>query len=249
MGKLLLRLFLPLPLILTVAVTEAKAQPGGIGIGIGIGTGFPGFGPGYGYGGYGGYGYGPYWGPGFGRFGYPGWYPGVFPGQMYGNYSNGLSMYGPPVPTYKPIPGMFGGGDSRFFPPPPAYRPWGYNFAYLPISKPVPVMSPVPFAGPAPLPPAIGEAEVIPSALTVLTDTAPLEMEIYVPKDDAQVFIDGQETTSAGSVRMFKSPPLGATDSHTYEVKAVWMTTEGKVSHTKKVTVRTGERVRVAFRE
>ena len=55
-----------------------------------------------------GYGAGPYWG--------------VMPFYYDGFYGNGLSMYGPPVPTGKPIPGVFGGGDSRFFDPiPPAY--------------------------------------------------------------------------------------------------------------------------------
>jgi uncharacterized protein (TIGR03000 family) len=242
-GKLLLRLFLPLPLMLTMAATEAKAQYGGLGLGIGVGSGFPGFGPGYGY--------GPYWGPGW----FPGFYPGVFPGQMYGNYSNGMSMYGPPVPTYKPVPGMFGGGDSQFFPPPPAYRPGFYNFAYLPIHKPAPPLSPVltavPTTAPETLPPGIIAPEILPPPAvvpSVLTETIPLEIEIRMPDEYAQLFIDGEPTIAAGAVRTFKSPPFEATESHTYELKAVWTTSEGKITQTKKVTGRAGERLKVAFK-
>ncbi len=236
MGKLLFRLLLPLPVLLTLAAPEAKAQRPGVGFGVGIGYGFPGFGPGYGYGP--GLGYGP----GFG-YGYPGFYPGVFPLQQYGNYGNGLSMYGPPVPTYKPVPGMFGGADSTFFPPPPAYRPGFYNFAYIPLNQPAPILSP------APLPVAVAGAEELPPPLEVLTKTAPLEVEVHMPAADAQLFIDGQVSATTGAVRLFKSPPLNATDSHTYEVKAVWVTAEGKVSHTKKVTGRAGEKVKVEFTE
>ena len=247
MRQLVKWILLPLMLML-VSGKESRAQSGGVGIGIGVGTGFPGFGPGYGY--------GPYWGPGWGRgFGYPGWYPGVFPGQMYGNYSNGLSMYGPPVPTYRPIPGVFGGGDSRFFPPPPAYMPGFYNYAWLPIHQTKPILpngyvqkDPVVLT-PAPLPASIAQGDGSPPNLGVLTDSAPFELEIHVPKADAQVFINGQNSPGAGAVRTFKSSPVDAVASHTMEVKAVWSTAEGKVSHTKRVTSHPGERTKVVFKD
>src|SRR5262245_55080552 len=47
---------------------------------------------------------------------YGGYYPGylgVFPGGYNGFWSNGFSMYGPPVPTYGIVPGTFGGADQR----------------------------------------------------------------------------------------------------------------------------------------
>src|SRR5436853_568690 len=47
---------------------------------------------------------------------YGGYYPGylgVFPGGYNGFWSNGFSMYGPPVPTYGTVAGTFGGGDQR----------------------------------------------------------------------------------------------------------------------------------------
>jgi uncharacterized protein (TIGR03000 family) len=73
------------------------------------------FGPGF-YGS--GWPYGPTVAPGWG---YPGLYGGPFVGYPFNYYgpragafwSNGLSLYGPPVPTYGPIPGVFGNNDMR----------------------------------------------------------------------------------------------------------------------------------------
>ncbi|MCE9565611.1 MAG: TIGR03000 domain-containing protein [Planctomycetes bacterium] len=64
--------------------------------------------------------YGPTVAPGWG---YPGLGGGPFVGYPFGFYgygpragsswTNGLSLYGPPVPTYGPIPGVFGNNDLR----------------------------------------------------------------------------------------------------------------------------------------
>lgn len=248
MRRLLLHAFLPILVALTLG-SEGKAQTGGIGIGVGVGSGFPGFGPGYGYG------YGPYWGPGWGRGWYPGWYPGVFPGQMYGNYSNGLSMYGPPVPTYRSVPGMFGGADSRFFPPPSAYRPGFYNYAWMPIHRSPSSLSTVEIQKspvvltPATLPDEILQNGGLPKPLGVLTDAAPFELEIHVPNKDAQISINGQNAPGDGLIRSFKSSPVDAVDSHTMEVKATWTTPDGKISHTKRITTLPGERAKVVFKD
>lgn len=58
-----------------------------------------------------GFGFGPRVGPWFG----PGvWgYPFFFSGAYGGFWLNGNSLYGPPVPTYGPIPGSFGGSDAQ----------------------------------------------------------------------------------------------------------------------------------------
>ena len=98
------RFLFALPLMILIgAASEARAQKRnhhsgygyyGSGVSVGVGVGY-------------GRGYGPYWGPGWGPgWGYGGW--GVMPFDYGGFYGNGLSRYGPPVPTYKPIPGVFG---------------------------------------------------------------------------------------------------------------------------------------------
>src|SRR5436190_23532347 len=82
-------------LTLTLATVISLFSPGSVhaqsvygGVGLGIRP----------YGLYGGY--------------YPG-YLGVYPGAYNGFWSNGLSLYGPPVPTYVTVPGTFGGADQR----------------------------------------------------------------------------------------------------------------------------------------
>jgi uncharacterized protein (TIGR03000 family) len=42
-------------------------------------------------------------------YGYFGFYPSAYSAS----WSNGFSLYGPPVPTYGPVPGAFGGWDQR----------------------------------------------------------------------------------------------------------------------------------------
>src|SRR5262245_40629173 len=82
------------PLALSIAVglaISASARAQNVGVGVGVGP-RP-------YGGlYGGISTG---------------YLGVYPGGYNGFWSNGFSMYGPPVPTYGSVPGYFGGVDQR----------------------------------------------------------------------------------------------------------------------------------------
>ncbi len=87
-------------LLAGMALTASAQTRGFVGVGIGVGGyGYPGFG--YGYPGWNYYGlpYGPY------AFGYP--------RALGTQWSNGHSLYGPPVPTYGPTPGAFGGGDAH----------------------------------------------------------------------------------------------------------------------------------------
>lgn len=48
----------------------------------------------------------PYW---YYPYGYFGYYPSAWGSQ----WSNGLTLYGPPVPTYSAVAGAFGGSDGR----------------------------------------------------------------------------------------------------------------------------------------
>src|SRR5437763_3567537 len=86
-----------------------------------------------------------YYGYGYG-FGY-------FPGAYGSVWSNGFSLYGPPVPTYGPVPGAFGGSDQRLdvYPPGFAFPSIGI---VVPLNRPnaVPAIVEPPFAGPQ-LPP------------------------------------------------------------------------------------------------
>ena len=137
------RLLLSVPVLIVLGFTgDLHAQTRSWSVGVGVGYG---------------YGYGPYWGA------YPNYYSGY--------YGNGLSMYGPPVPTYKPIPGVFGGSDSRFFGPPPIYPGW-VSGVYIPLSRP------------SPLPAAVVEAPAeLPAPATTLEKPTALEVEIRMPNE------------------------------------------------------------------
>ena len=186
------RIALSLPVMIVLGFTEdvrAEHRTWAAGIGVGVGV-------------YGGPGFGPYWGPAWG----------FMPNYTYfnGSWGNGLSMYGPPVPTGKPVPGMFGGGDSRFFAPPPLYPGWLYG-VYIPLNQPATlprgVWETFPSAGlPTPANELPRPAEVVPPPAPVLENPSTLEIEVRLPHEDARLFIDGQPTKSSGAIRKFATP-------------------------------------------
>jgi uncharacterized protein (TIGR03000 family) len=200
MRTLAFRLLFGLPVMIVLGWTgEARAQAHAWGVGIGVG-----------------YGYSPYWGPGWG------W--GFFPTHYHGFYGNGLSMYGPPVPTYRPIPGVFGGGDSQFFDIPPLFPGWGFAHFHGANAMVVPG-EPAPF----------------------LDQPAPIQVEVRLPRDDARVFVDGTESRTAGAIRHFATRELATAQAQTYVIRAEWKADGLTTTHTKKVTGRAGEKVVVDF--
>jgi uncharacterized protein (TIGR03000 family) len=219
---------------------------------VGGGPGYYGSGPGpYPHGKHGKY--GPYPPPNWNYPGLPGGpfltpaYPFVgWPGYRgaYGSFwSNGLSLYGPPVPVYGPLPGVFGNNDL--------VRQWqnrptlGLGFGYLgwygtfrasPRPHPVtvnvwptgePVPEPAPVAGPGVI---AGEC---------------LHLSVKVPQPAAEVFVDGVKTGQTGTDRLFESPPLESGKEYAYELTARWVEGGVTVERKKVVTGKPGEVVRV----
>jgi uncharacterized protein (TIGR03000 family) len=82
------------------------------------------------------------------------------------------------------------------------------------------------------------------SAATAL----PVHIEVRVPAD-ADIWFDDAKTTQTGTVRQFVSPPLTPGYDYTYEIRARWTEEGRRVSHTRRVSVHAGERVRVTFPE
>ena len=165
-------------------------------------------------------------------------YFGAYPLYYNGFYGNGMSMYGPPVPTHRPIPGVFGGGDSQFFGLPPLYRPGFYNFAYVPLSKPAPLPAAIAEPEPEVLPPPAADVKA-----------GPLEVEIRVPRADAKVFIDGAESKGEGRVRKFATPELEAGREVRYEIRVEWTVGGLTTTHTQTITGRAGGRVVVDVKD
>lgn len=236
--------------VLCVALpASASAQPV-VGVGVGVGHygypygprvappwGYPGLagGPFVGYPGY----YGPGFGPGF--YG-PGWFG--YSGRAGSSWSNGLSLYGPPVPVYGPVPGVFGNNDlvrqwrSTL---PPGFAGYGWVGVYAASPRPrhpsVSVWPVVEQFGPANAAPAVPAAQTGGS----------LVISVRVPQPAAEVFVDGKKTAQTGTDRTFESPPLAAGQTYKYTVTARWVERGQVVESSKDVTGTPGEVVRVDF--
>jgi uncharacterized protein (TIGR03000 family) len=247
---------------------ESRAQPPDVGVGVGpygypygprvtppggnLGIyagpiiGYPG--PLYGYGGYSGFGYGGFGYPGFGYgggFGYSGFgYPGFirYSGRAGSSWSNGLSLYGPPVPVSGPIPGVFGNDAlvqqwrSTLA---PGYAGAGVGIGiyatfprYRVLSGP-PVVESVSSGPAAPVPAAKVGGSLI--------------LSVKVPQPAAEVRVNGRPTAQTGTDRIYETPPLEAGKSYTYTVTARWMERGQVFEMSKAVTGTPGEVVRVDF--
>jgi uncharacterized protein (TIGR03000 family) len=201
------RVLLSVPVLIVLGLTaDVRAQAHSCGAGIGVWYGA---------------GYGPVWG--------------FYPTHYHGFYGNGLSMYGPPVPTGKPIPGVFGGGDSMFFDLPPVYPGWIHG-AYVPL------------VGPAALPPEmVTPPAVLPPPAPVLDKAAALEIEVRLPRADARLYIDGTERKGSGTVRHFRTPESATVRAYGYDLRAEWTVDGLTTTHAKRVLGRAGEKVVIDF--
>jgi uncharacterized protein (TIGR03000 family) len=178
-----------------------------------------------------GFGLGAYSGPG--PYGGYGSVIGFTPFYYRGFYGNGQSMYGPPVPTYGPVPGVFGGSDERLRPLPPVF---GYGTGWFHYRSPSP--RPVPnFEFVAP-----GNYLPYPEPIAPVEPAAPdacMRLEVRVP-ESAQVFIDGAATKQSGTVRSFASPALNADQVYTYTLRAQWEENGKPRSETRTITGKAG---------
>lgn len=196
---------------------------------IGWGAGYPGFGfgipganslpPGYGF-----------------RFGAWPW----FSGRAGSSWSNGLSLYGPPVPVYGPIPGVIGNDDlvrqwRTMNTPGLAGYGWHGVYRASPRPKPLTVSA---WPQPEPLGPAAAPGTGSGGCLCI---------SVQVPQPAAEVFVDGKKTAQTGTDRTFESPPLEGGKSYRYTVTARWVEGGQVVEASKEVTGAPGEVVRVDF--
>jgi uncharacterized protein (TIGR03000 family) len=169
--------------------------------------------------------YGSYW-PG--AFGY-------YPGAYNGFWSNGFSLYGPPVPTYGSVPGVFGGADQRLS-----------NFPNIYIDNGASIGLGTPGAGGGgPRRRFWAGTDV---AANPSTSTGQALIEVHVPVADAVVSFEGTNTRQAGIRRVFQSPPIQTGTTYYYKVAAKWKTPDGKVvEQERSVGVRANETTVVDF--
>jgi uncharacterized protein (TIGR03000 family) len=201
--------------------------------------------------------YGPQVAP---PWGYPGLMGGPFVGYPWGwpgysgragqNWSNGLSLYGPPVPVYGPVPGIMGNGDlvKQWHDVPSLGIGYGWFGVYAASPRPRPLTvnvwpvienMPAPTAPVAPAPADPGAAAPGAGAILILS--------VKLPQPAAEVLVNGVKTTQTGTDRLYESPPLDAGRQYKYELTARWVE-GGATREVKKAVLGTpGEVVRVDF--
>jgi uncharacterized protein (TIGR03000 family) len=181
-----------------------------------------------------------------------GWWPGYYwgiPGAAGSFWTNGLSLYGPPIPTYGPTPGVFSsGGSGKHFlrNPPPANAVWvglgwgGYRSPW-PRSGPRDVsVYPAPGAGPS--------VQVVPGEPALTPDGAPcLRLSVLLPDPDADVWIERTEMKQKGTERTFVSPALEAGKSYRYEIVARWTADGREKAESRTATGQAGQTIRIDF--
>jgi uncharacterized protein (TIGR03000 family) len=168
--------------------------------------------------------------------GYSQGYLGIFPGGYRGFWSNGFSMYGPPVPTYGTVPGYFGGADQRLS-----------NFNNIYIENGASIGLGTPGAGGAGprrrfYADGSGVAGVGPNAAL-----GQAVIEVRVPVADAEVLFEGINTRQTGTRRMFFSPPIPAGPTYFYQIRARWKDDGGVQEQNRSIGVRANERYLVDF--
>jgi uncharacterized protein (TIGR03000 family) len=198
--------------------------------------------------------------PGLGVGPYVG-YPWGFPGysaRAGSFWSNGLSLYGPPVPVYGPIPGVFGNEDLvrqwRAVPNPGFPFGWVGIFAASPRSRNPSVrvwpaiepigegISPTPPDAPDPASPA----PTLPTPRPATTNAC-LTLSIRVPQPTAEVWINDYKTQQTGLERMFESPPLPDNRLYDYRVTVRWQEGGQWRQVQRQVQGRRGEVLRLDF--
>jgi uncharacterized protein (TIGR03000 family) len=82
--------------------------------------------------------------------------------------------------------------------------------------------------------------------------SAPEEQVAYVhvrvSPPHAEISFEGSKTAQIGSSRLYTSPPLIQGENYTYTIRVTWAEIGGKVTQTRKVPVRAGDRMSVVFR-
>jgi uncharacterized protein (TIGR03000 family) len=234
--------------LLLAGIETASAQPR-VGLGLGMGVASP---PGW-------IGPGPNWrgnpGPGVGwnYYNTPGgsttawvgpgigvWGWGGYPAAVGSFWTNGLSLYGPPVPTYAPIPGVFGGSDAhRHYVTPPVFG-WGLNWYGYRSPSPRLASPSVSVHAPA------AEASIVAGGPAPTLARA-ARMTIRLPHPDAVLWIDNQATKQTGTERAFESPELTEGQQYSYKLVAQWKVNGEEKAESRKVLVAAGQSMIVDF--
>jgi uncharacterized protein (TIGR03000 family) len=174
---------------------------------------------------------------GWGRGGWGGGYDGWGRGYGYGGYNDGFGYgrsYGSPY---------YGGyGYNRGW-----YSPGVYNYDYAPsygydFGESVPPAGETYYGGGAY---ATDQSNMNQQQMPQEAPNKALVV-LRVPSN-AQVFFEGQPTTSQGTVRAYLSPPIDPSKEYSYHVKAQWNQNGRPVTQERQIRVHAGRQARFDF--
>lgn len=182
------------------------------------------------------FGYGPdfgYLGRGFGS-GY-GWY---YPAAFGSFWTNGLSLYGHPVPGFGITPGSFGGSDD--------HRTYFLQNYYSLDWDAYRYKSRMPYGWE---PTAKWATECRTCAVVLPIPSAPerARIAIRVPHPDAELWIGTAKVNESGLDRVYETPPLEESASREYEFIVRWRDRGEWKAESRKVAVKRGDSVGVDF--
>lgn len=192
---------------------------------------------------------------GSGRY-FSGFGLGLFPMNYRGGYNTDPSLMAPPSRSTNTAP-FFGMGLGWFGKRSPSPRPepnYSYNpqvgqsseepplfDAPAPMAKPEPTIT-IPMVKPDPVAPA-----PMPKPEKVATPTTSITLEVRLPSEKAEVFVDNAPTKQTGLVRSFSSPPLSSKDNYKYEIRAQWSANGKKHNVSQTVSGKPGEKLVADF--
>jgi uncharacterized protein (TIGR03000 family) len=127
-----------------------------------------------------------------------------------------------------------------------------YNYVPYYVNNYVPYYVPYYYAVPYYVPSVSWSSAYTPSSADSTTDadvapgSAPAHITVKVPAN-AEVWFDGEKTTSTGTVREFNTPPLKPGVQFTYDIQARWEDNGRPVTQSQRVTVSAGSDITVTF--
>lgn len=159
---------------------------------------------------------------------------GVLPFSYRGAPGESLGTFTPPNHRMYNVAPNFGMGLGWFGKRSPSPRPEP-NFNFNP-----------PVSNSTEEPPLFGTVEIKPMPEANLA-TRVITVEVRVPNESAQVFVNNTATKQSGLVRMFESPELPADGKYKYEIRVEWTANGKKQSAQQTVTGKAGDRVVADF--
>lgn len=143
---------------------------------------------------------------------------GFFPSAYSSSWSNGFTLYGPPVPTYGAVPGAFGGYDQRI-------SNFRYGYAALYADK---------FHAPPQ-----GEGLVRPTYI---------QFELTVPDVDADVTVNSIPLKSKGTQRTFRATGVVPNADNLFTFHVRWSVEGRTYRQDREVLARAGTTVKLDLR-